>query len=77
MVETQKGTLLPLPLLDRPLVDNTLTNPIPGQNKGTKLASPVQRDQNGSSHTNNTSDAPDTGGNITANPFRMDCVMII
>lgn len=69
MVDSQKGTLLPLPVLDRPLVDNTLTNPIPGQNKGTTLTSPDQRDQNGSSHTGNTSGAPDTAGNTTVTPI--------
>ena len=69
MVESQKGTLLPLPVLDRPLVDNTLTNPIPGQNKGTTLTTPDQRDQNGSSHTGNTSDVPNAGSNTTVIPI--------
>ncbi|WP_423212732.1 toxin C-terminal domain-containing protein [Pantoea ananatis] len=69
MVESQKGTLLPLPVLDRPLVDNTLTNPIPGQNKGTTLTTPDQRDQNGSSHTGNTSGVPDTAGNTIITPI--------
>ncbi len=69
MVESQKGTLLPLPVLDRPLVDNTLTNPIPGQDKGTTLTTPDQRDQNGSSHTGNTSGVPDTAGNTIITPI--------
>nr|WP_260676307.1 VENN motif pre-toxin domain-containing protein [Pantoea ananatis] len=69
MVESQKGTLLPLPVLDRPLVDNTLTNPIPGQNKGTTLTTPDQRDQNGSSHNGNTSGVPDTAGNTIITPI--------
>jgi len=69
MVEGQKGTLLPLPALDRPLVDSVLTNPTPEQNRGTTLTTPDQRDQNGSSHTGNTSGVPDTGGNTTVTPI--------
>ena len=69
MAEGQKGTLLPLPALDRPLIDSTLTNPIPEQNKGTTLTTPDQRDRNGSSHTGNSSGVPDTGGNITVTPI--------
>ncbi|WP_081943026.1 VENN motif pre-toxin domain-containing protein [Cedecea neteri] len=68
MVEGQKGTLLPLPALDRPLVDSTLTNPIPEQSKGTALTTPDQRDRNGSSHTGNTDGKPNTGGSILVNP---------
>ncbi|WP_432368729.1 hemagglutinin repeat-containing protein [Pantoea allii] len=69
MVESQKGTLLPLPALDRPLVDRTLTNPIPEHNRGTTLTTPDQRDQNGSSHTGNTSGVPDTAGNTIVTPI--------
>jgi guanyl-specific ribonuclease Sa len=70
MVESQKGTLLPLPALDRPLADSTLTNPTPEQNKGTTLTTPDQRDRNGSNHTGNTSGVPDTGGNTTVTPIQ-------
>ncbi|AJZ90060.1 hypothetical protein VW41_13980 [Klebsiella michiganensis] len=33
------------------------------------LTTPDQRDQNGSSHTGNTSGVPDTGGNTTVTPI--------
>ena len=69
MVEGQKAHCFPYPALDRPLVDSTLTNPVPEQNRGTMLTTPDQRDQNGSSHTGNTSGVPDTGGNTTVTPI--------
>ncbi|KGQ03852.1 hypothetical protein BBAD15_g10932 [Beauveria bassiana D1-5] len=74
MVEGQKGTLLPLPALDRPLVDSTLTNPVPEQNRGTTLTTSGQHDQNGSSHTGNTggnqtvAQAPNNTGNTEGQP---------
>ncbi|NQE78337.1 hypothetical protein A8L50_07245 [Pantoea ananatis] len=80
MVESQKGTLLPLPALDRPLVDSTLTNPIPEHNRGTTLTTPDQRDQNGSSHTGNTSGVPDTAGNTIVTPIpdgRIEMIWLI
>jgi filamentous hemagglutinin len=69
MAEGQKGTLLPLPALDRPLIDSTLTNPIPEQNKGTTLTTPDNSGQQGASNTGNTDGKPDTGGNTTATPI--------
>ncbi|WP_336984761.1 VENN motif pre-toxin domain-containing protein, partial [Cedecea sp. VD21] len=69
MVEGQKGTLLPLPALDRPLVDSTLTNPIPEQNKGTTLTTPGNSGQQGAWNTGNADGKPDTGGNTTVTPI--------
>lgn len=67
--QDQKGLITVFPKPDRELTDGKLVNPVQDQNKGTSLTTPDQRDQNGASHTGNSSGAPDTGGNTTVTPI--------
>lgn len=67
--QDQKGLITIFPQPDRDLSGGKLINPAPAGNKGTTLVTPDQSDQNGSSHTGNTSGVPDTGGYTTITPI--------
>lgn len=70
---TRDGTRGPghteLPVADKDPTGGKLENPAQDENKETTLTTPDQSDQNGASHTGNSSGVSDTGGNTTVTPI--------
>ncbi|MGJ8517579.1 hemagglutinin repeat-containing protein [Carnimonas bestiolae] len=67
--QRQKGVITTFPQADNDLTGGKLVNPAQDQHKGTTLVTPDQSDQNGATHTGDSSDAPDLGGNTYTNPI--------